>query len=332
MKMKSYTIALSTTLALGGCASTVDYSDFVIKLDKAINDYATSIQAIDADITARQNTELKKNVAAGKLLLDTAGNECAAGKEKCSLIVQKADTGKLILVSAYPIQSSMPKGLKALELVKTYVGNLKSIVEADTAAKVTASANATLGSLEEISNQLAKENGNDTGKTNKITEYKEPIVGLIGWITDKYVDHVKTEALAKATRDAHKSIKDLTKFYAIAAQSQKLAEFAGFHSAFVKSQENYDANPITESSVGMYVSAAADYEVALKAQAANPLKAFESAHEELRKQLNGEDNKKTTLVDVASAIERLEQEAKKIKDLVDAFKKKSDSANNGGQS
>lgn len=60
MKMKSYTIALSTTLALGGCASTVDYSDFVIKLDKAINDYATSIQAIDADITARQNTELKK--------------------------------------------------------------------------------------------------------------------------------------------------------------------------------------------------------------------------------------------------------------------------------
>jgi len=329
---KSYAVALSVTLVLSGCATTADYSESVSRLEKAINDSATSIEAIDSDITARKNAKLKKEVVAGKLLLDAANNECAAGKEKCSLTVRESKDGKIILVSAYPLQSSMPKGLKALNMVKNYISRLKSIVEADTAAKVTASANATLGSLEEITNQLAKANGNATSEKNKITEYKEPAMGLIEWITDKYVERVKAEALAKATRDAHAVIKDLTIFYATAAQSQKLAEFSGFHDVFVKKQESYDNNPVTANSVDSYVSATADYEIILKAQTANPLKAFETAHEKLMKQLNGEADKKATLVDVSSAIERLEQEAKKVKALVDAFKKKSNSTNNGDQS
>jgi archaellum component FlaC len=331
VKTKSILVMFIVTFFLGGCATIADYSEPVSRLEKAINDSATSIEAIDTDITARQNRKLKEKIIAGSLLLDATNNECAAGKDNCSLIVLQETEGVAKAVSAYPLKSSMPKAIEAMDQVKMYVGRLKSIVDADTAAKVTASANATLGSLEEIANQIANESGQASISKNKITEYKEPVMGLIEWITNKHVERVKKEALAKATRDAQPVIEGLTTFYATAAQSQKLAEFSGFHDSFIKNQEKFDDIPVTSSAVDSYVLAAANYQVALKAQAANPLKAFETAHEKLKKQLNGEDDKKTTLADVAAAIERLEQEVKKIKELVDSFKKSNDT-NNGDQS
>ena len=328
MKLKYILLTTGVAMVLGGCSTTADYSESVLRLEKAINDSATSIEAIDSDITERQNKKLKHGVISKSLLLDAADNECAAGKEKCSLIVLKSEGGNAVKVSVYPLKSSMPKGLQALEQVKTYVGRLKSIVDADTASKVTASANATLGSLEEIANQLANEGAQESSKENIITEYKEPVMGLIEWITDRYVERVKKEALAKATLEAHPVIKDLTVFYATAAKAQKLAEFSGFQDEFVKKQEAFDNNLATSDSVDSYVAAATNYQVALKAQAANPLKAFESTHDELKKQLNGEDDERTTLADVAAAIERLEQEVKTIKELVDSFKNTNE-ANNG---
>ncbi|WP_461535241.1 hypothetical protein [Spongorhabdus nitratireducens] len=325
-------IALSISLLIGGCASTSDYSESILRLDKAINDSATTIQAIDTDITAKNNAKLKEKIISGELLLETAKGECAAGTNSCSLTVHEARDGENTLVSSYPIQSSMPKGLKALDMVKTYAGRLKSIVEADTAAKVVASANATLGSLEQMTNQLAKENRSTHSSVNKITEYKKPVMGVIEWVTDKYVERVKVEALAQTTQDAHLVIQDLTAFYATAAQSQKLAKFAGQHTVFMKKQETYDDSSATSKSVDAYVSAAADYDVALKAQTANPLKAFEAAHEALMKQLNGVSDEQATLVEVASALDQLEQEVSKIKALIDAFKNNKKETNKGDQS
>lgn len=328
MSLKTILLTAGVAVVLGGCSTTADYSESVLRLEKAINDSSTSIETIDSDITTRQNKKLKSDVTSKSLLLDAADNECAAGKEKCSLIVLKSEGGVAVKVSAYPLKSSMPKGIQALEQVKLYVGRLKSIVDADTASKVTESANATLGSLEEIANQLASEDAQEFSKENKITEYKEPVMGLIEWITDRYIERVKKEALAKATLEAHPVIQNLTAFYATAANAQKLAELSRFHEEFVKKEESFDRNSVTSDSIDAYVAAATNYEVALKAQAADPLKSFESAHEKLKKQLNGEDDEKTTLTDVAAAIERLEQEVKKVKELADLFKKTND-ANNG---
>lgn len=323
MRLKLFTAGVAIVLA--GCSTTAEYSESVSRLENAINDSATSIASIDSAITTRQNKRLKDRVIANSLLLDSAGNECAAGKEGCSLIVLESEAGAVERVSTYPLKSSMPKGIKALEQIKVYVGRLKSIVDADTAAKVTESANATLGSLEDIVNQLANDGAQNSSKGNKITEYKEPAMGLFGWLTSRYVERVKKEALAKATLEAHPVIEDLTAFYAGAAQAQKLAEFSGHHAAFVKKQEAFDDSPATSASIDAYVTAAMNYDLALKAQAANPLKAFEIAHGKLKQQLNGEDDEKTTLVDVAAAIERLEQEATTVKKLVDSFRNSNDS-------
>lgn len=329
---KLYFATFGLILGLTGCVTTADYSDSVLRLEKAITDSAISIEAIDADITTRRNAKIKKEIIDGTLLLDTKEEECAAGKEECSLeVAKKIDNGQLETVSDYPVKSNMPKGIKALNQVKIYVGRLKSIVEAETAAKITASANATLGSLEDIANQIAKESGKTPSQSNKITEYKEPVMGLVEWITNKYIDRVKKDALSKATREAHPIIKDLTVFYATSAQSQKLAEFSGFHDAFVKRQEEFDDKNklLTSNIVDAYVLDASNYDVALKAQTANPLKTFEAAHEKLMYQLNDQNEKKTSLAEVSATIEQLEQEAKKIKELVDSFKK-TNSTNNGG--
>ena len=316
-------ITLSTALFLNGCATTADYSAPVLRLEQAINDSSNLIESIDAELTARQNAVLKNKIVAEELLLDVAHDECAAGKKKCTLSVLSVKDGITARISDYPLMSTMPKGLLALQMVKTYVSRLKSIIEADTTGKVTASANETLGTLEGIANRLELESGKPAGKSQKIAEYKEPVIGLIEWITEKYVEQVKKEALAKAMKEAHPLIEDLTEFYATAAQSLKIAVFAETHIAFKDNQEKYDnQDQIAESSVDAYVQAAEDFDAALKAEAANPLEAFKAAHGKLMKQLNGEDAKENTLADVASAIERLEQEAKAIRALVDGFKKK----------
>lgn len=323
MKTRLLLVAASTAFILTGCATTADYSEPILRIEQAINDSASSIESIDKNLTALKNTYLKKKIVNGTLLLEAPDNQCAAGTKGCSLVVLKRQGSEAVFESNYPLNSIIPNGLKALQMMKTYVSRLKSIIEADTAAKITASANATLGSLEEISNRIAQEKGEPVSGAHKITEYKEPVIGLIEWITERYVERVKKEALAKATNDAHPIIVDLTKFYGTAAQSLKVAEFSGALVSFKDKQEKFDdLDEITESSINTYVQAANDFDAALKAEAANPIKAFETAHEILAKQLNRKNDKKITLADVASAIERLEHEAKAIKALVDGFTEK----------
>lgn len=324
MKYNLLLLTSGVTFILSGCTTITDYSESVSRLERAIDESVTSIEAIDADMTAKQNKELKKMIMSNQLLLNPAENACAQGEQQCSLVTLKASEGKVEKYRAYPLTSMMPNSIKALEQVKLYVSRLKAIVDADTASKVTESVNATLGSLEQISSQLASEGAQGVNKENKISEYKAPIVGLIEWVTDKYVERVKKDALAKATLEAEPIIAKLTAFYAVSADAQKQADLAIFSKDFVNQQQQFDTVPITSASIDAYVSAAADYDVVLKAQAANPLLSFASAHEKLTAQLNGGGQASASLADVAAAIARLESEVKKVKALTDLFKKTND--------
>ena len=310
--LKAVRLAL-VSIMMSGCA-TVDYSELVLRLDQAINDSADTIESIDADLAAKKNAVQKDYIVNGDLLLSPATGQCAIGTGQCALVVVSHQGTN----TPYPLKSIMPKGLFALQAVKTYVGKLKSISEADTAAKIVASANSTLGSLEVISNQLGKVSGK-SGKKNMLTDYKVPVTGFIEWLSTRYVKHIKTKALAEATKKAHPIIEELTGFYETAARSLVLIEFAESHGNFVKQQDLFDNQSITTSTVDAYVRAAANYDVALKVTAVKAFNAFNIAHEKLMKQLNGED--KVTLVEVASTMEYLEEEAKAIKAAVDAFTK-----------
>ncbi len=325
MYPKLFMATVGATFIISGCATTVDYSESITRIEKAIHDSATSIKVIDTNITAKKNAKLKNDIIAKKLILSEVG--CALGKKECTLIVDGNHCSYCPI--NYPIKTAIPKGMEALERVKIYVSGLKAIIEADTVAKVTASANVTLGSIE----KLARKDGQSDSETNKITECREPIVGLIGWISSKYVERIKTKALAKATRDAHNYITGLTSLYGLVGQIQAQVYLPKPHSIFLRKKDHFNAleavGAITASSVDAYVLAAAAYDAKLKISVANPFRAFESAHEKLMMQLNGKDKKNITLVDVAVAIEDLEQEVTKIKALAEGFKKKSNDANNG---
>ena len=310
--LKAMSLAL-VSIIMSGCA-TVDYSELVLRLDQAINDSADTIESIDADLTAKQNAVQKDYIVKGDLLLNPATGQCAIGTGQCTLVVVSRQGTN----TPYPLTSIMPNGLFALQAVKTYVGKLKSISEADTAEKIVTSANSTLGSLEAISNQLDKVSG-ESSKKNIITDYKEPVTGFIEWLSTRYVKHIKKKALAKATKKAHPIIEELTVFYETAARSLMLIEFAESHGNFVKKQDLFDSKSITKSTVDAYVRSASSYDVALKVTSVKAFNAFNIAHEKLMKQLNGAD--KVTLVEVVSTIEYLEEEAKIIKAAVDAFTK-----------
>ena len=326
MRIKLLCAATVCTLTLGGCASVTDYSDSVTRLNTALNTAATSIEAIDTNVTARTNQNIETGIINNEYLLTTADNECAAGTQNCSLVV----LSRTQKTTAYPLQSSIPKAIKALDLLKAYIANLQAIVDADTVSQVNNSVHTTLGSLDSIATQLSQESPGAARLQTRIAAYEEPAEQLIKWVVTKYVERAKVKALATATRNAQPVVSQLSVLYATAEDSVVLSEFAQSQKTFIAAQEQYDdATTQSATSIKAYVSAAAEYNGALHAQSSNPLTAFVTAHEALEQQLNG--NKKFSLANVAAAISDLETEVSEVQSLAAGFKEAKETINNGAQ-
>lgn len=312
MKLQSLLMVGAVIFCVSGC-STTDYSGSITRLNAAINDSALAIKAMDSDITRSRNELLKSNITKKIVNLTTKENSCHINAMDCKLIVQDK---KSSVVAEYPIVTSIPAGVFVIEQLQIYVGNLKSIVEADTSDKVVASASSTLVSLETIDSQLKILTKKEPVQST-IADYKEPVLGVIRWITTKYVERVKKDALARATRQAQPVIEDLTEYYAVTERSLVSIKLAEAGKIFVDAQDAYDAKK-TNSLLVSYVSAAPDYDSALKAKSAVPFNKFQEAHRKLKMQLNDE---KATLKDVAESLSALEADVKVVKELVDSFNK-----------
>lgn len=315
---------ISIAVLFSGCATKADYAQHISRLDKAVNDAATSIDTIDKKLTKEANRLQKEQIIAKKLLLMPKKGECNKNAKKCTLAVFGKKDEKVDILNEYPRKSIIPKGQVAIGKLKEYIKGLQSIIDADTASKVITNTNVTLDSLETTLNLLTKENIEAAKRAEKITAYKAPVKNVIEWSVEKYIMFVKRNALAKATQNANEIVKGLSEFYDLDAKSLNLLEFSKSDRAFRKGKNQFKFNPINEKSIDTYVKVASDYSIALKAKHVNPLKAFEIAHEKLTKQLN---NKEVTLKSVETSIKVLEKEVKLIKEFVKQFKEVSKGEN-----
>ena len=300
-----------------GCA-VVDYKQPVDTLNTAISDSAKTISALDDNRTQLHNEQLRELIQSGVLSLEIVDGSCALGTKKCSLRVLSKDQW----TNPFPATSLMPKARLALNGLTTYAQRLKAITDADTASQVATRANEALVSIQNLITTIATETGNKTS-SKTVAAFREPTVAVVEWFVTRYVEYVKSKALAQATKRAHPVILSLSDWYATSAEAVRLDELADANDKFMSAQNKFEANtPPTDAQVKVYVTAATKYDAALKAHAARPLEKFTVAHEKLMQELNGENG--VGLADAMAAIELLSTEAKAFKRLIEGFEKAMD--------
>ena len=303
-------------VALAAGCSVADYEKPIGDLSAAVETSITAVTALDQHMTEVQNERWRKGIVAGTVLLTTEDDACAIGTPGCALEVEMTDGSTHV----FPATSLMPKGRIGLQELKTYVANLKAIVDADTVEQIDKSTDETLGSLESLEAAIAKATG--APDTGRIARFQAPVAAAVNWLAGQYVDGVKFQALAHATREAQPVIDKLADLYATAASAVVAYQVGDATKTFVDKQTQFDdgaqGGRPTPALIDEYVQAAAAYDVVLKASAAMPLAEFAETHRMLEQQLNGDG--KITLAATLAAIQDLKQRALAFKAVVDGFK------------
>ena len=309
------TVAILTAGFATGC-SVADYMEPIRELHSAIEISIDSVEALDAQATEVRNARWRAAIVAGQALLTETDQQCADGTAACTLQIEFLDGSESTL---YPAITLMPKAKAGLEALRSYVGKLKSIVEADTVGKVTTAANAALGNAQKIEEAIAKANEKESDGT--VADFSQPSVAAIGWLVGQYVDYVKYRALAEATRRAQPIVARLASLHRTIGRAVTTLETADALKAFLAAQKQFDDadenGELTPVIVDQYVAAAAAYDISLKASMAAPLEAFSEAHAKLTKQLNREGS--TTLSDAYAAIAELRERTEALRSVVDGF-------------
>lgn len=303
-------------ITLSGCG-VADYNKPITELKDAIDSSIATIERIDSKLTSARNESWRNDIKDNKARLKPTARSCTLNSSGCSLVIEHLSPEA---TNPYPATSVLPKSQTGLAALKIYVANLKAIVEADTAGKITAHTNAALVSITKIEISVAKAQGQSEPK-GPIAAYSEPAGAMISWLVGQYVETVKYNALAKATKRAHPVIVKLNNLHATIGKAAAAHELGTAHKTFTKEKAKYrKTKPKSKPVVGAYVAAVVAYGKALKASAAEPLTAFTAAHEKLTKNLNGEGS--VTMADVLAAIGDLKEKAKTFKGLLDGLKKK----------
>lgn len=304
-------------IAVSSCSHVANYSETIGELKSALDSSTATLSGIDKKITEKRNEQWRTEIVSGRALLEIMDGSCAIGETECSLVVRHSGEEGV----KFPLSSVLVKSQGALTALNSYVADLKAIVDADTTGDIKIQTNKALLSLTEIEAAVAKANGQDLSK-GLIAAYSEPAGAWFNWALEQYVERLKYNSLAKATKRAHPAIIGLGNLMATVGEAAATQELSKAHGAYIKKFNEFtsadDSGAITEIVISEYVGAAAIYDQALKANAAEPLAAFTSTHEKLMQHLNNEGD--ISLADVMASIKDLKKRAKEFKTLVDGFK------------
>lgn len=319
----TYLGAVLAAVLLTACSNVIDYKKPVSDMSVALDDASNVINKYDQEQTKILNEKWRTALAASPATasLNPRDNQCSISGTGDNVII---DCSLEILLSGeteakpFPATSVITNSKKGLALLQSYVAGLKSIVDADTAAKVLAETNKTfthLSRLEETVLSKKKE-------TSKIATYTASISALTKWLAENYIDHLKYKSLAQATAKAHPSIIGLEELMAGIGNAVAKFNLTAADEAYLTTLDAYDTaaenKTLTDAKINAYVKAAAEYDQALKASAAEPLKAFRKAHRKMKEHLNGEGG--VSLSEVFTAVKDLKDRANEFKVIVDGFK------------
>lgn len=304
-------LAAVVLVIVSGCSVT-DYAPAVTKFSEATENAEKALVGLDQQVrdikAARQRA---RALAPGAQVLPHEG-DCRFESPRCRLDV--VDTGpRGLLIPESPI----PEVVSIMSDVRSYANNLTTLVNADTAAKASASVNAALANVEKIANTVAKHNKPDA-KDVSIPQFATPVGNAAGWIIGQYVARVQVSGLRDATRKADKVIESAGVLFnavgSVAQESTKVGpskEFEKRASAFEKEGGR------TGQILDKYTMAAVTLDRLLRVKVANVFTSMSEAHGALARRLQ---NDKLSLASVIAKIESFASEAEQLFKIIEDLK------------
>ncbi len=247
----------------------------------------------------------------GKLLARVMGGDCLPVSKRCRLESVARDGSKQAL-SPGP---ALKKTIIIMRSIRSYGDHLLSIVNDDTAAKVEASVNATLGRVAALTDTITKLGGVGVASPIDLKPFVTPVGQAVNWVIGHYLAKLKLDALKRATQDSKTVVANaaalLTKIGGIASSGPKVT-FANL----VSTRTDAFRTHRTQSNLGALIKAAENYDAYLIAKPDDIFTKLGTAHGALVDHLQ---NNEISLASVSKQIAAFASEAKTLADILKKF-------------
>lgn len=302
------TIAAAFLLALTAC-STTDYSKPVNTFAAATGDAESALADLNTEVTEAYKGVLDERILSGRALLRAAGPECQTAAERCRLTVTSA-AGDEFYPPAFPLaQMSLLMGQ-----ISAYAGNLKTLLEADTASQAAGHVNAALGSVQNLAETVAKASAEPGATPVAVPAFATPTGAAVNWAVGQYVETVKHKGLQRATEAAKPVVRAAADLFAQTATVVADVPRATLAEEVSLANDAYQDDHRNKASLTKLVQTAAKYDALLTANPPLVFQRLGDAHDALADALQGGD------VTLSAAIGKIDAFAAEAQNLAKILK------------
>lgn len=307
--LKRTTIILAALVIVSACSVT-DYTPAVTKFSEATENSERALVGLDQKARDIRAAWLQARVlAGGGVDVQMASGECDDDSSRCRLMVVVDGVQTEFLVPESPI----PDVLIVMAEIRRYANNLSALINADTAAKASASVNAALGSIEELAKTL--NNIDPTKKTKPIKAFATPVGQATTWLIGQYVVRVKLKGLKRATKAADGTIADAANVFRVVEGFVTSSVTSKFSEDVELVETKFDDNR-TSQNLRRWNQSAEVYDKLLRASAADIFGSMAEAHNALTQRLQ---NDKLSLASALAKIEAFAMEAEKLAKIIEGL-------------
>jgi hypothetical protein len=291
-------IVASLGIQVAACSVT-NFRKPVEEFAQATKDTTDALVGLDKQVTGGYADLLRKRVLEGKLLVQLEGRDCLTESERCRIVVKNRQGD----VEPFPPDSPMRNMLTLMRSIQ---------VNADTAAQVSTDVSATVGSLKNLAESVAKLKGPDNTGSVRLADYATPVGNLVNWLAGQYIASVQLDGLRRATLDARPVIAGATDVFAVAANESSMVPRA-LMSEEVASGIDALRPKASERSLDEVVAIAARYDGLLRGKPAAVFKQLRNSHDALVAKIQDEN---VSLAEVIARIETFAAEAQALAAIV----------------
>lgn len=309
-----YRMVLSACLlGLVAACSAVDYQKPVSTFSAATENATNAMVALNQQVTQSYADRIRTAALNGNTLIKAKDGDCELTSDRCRLVTVKSDRSEELFVPD-PVLGNI---VALMRQIDAYAKGLTDIVNADTAAKVAAHVNSTLGSVENLAKTV--DGLADSNLAGNVTAYKTSVGKLVNWLVGKYVANVQVSGLRRATEAADPVIMEAASIFketaAIAAVISVIGPQKKFEVARQKFEDDEGAGRAgnLERNLNAMASTAAAYDRILLAKPSSVFAKLGEAHAALTASLHDDD---VSLVTALAKIEVFAAEAQALIDIV----------------
>jgi hypothetical protein len=298
-------------LAVAGC-STTDYTKPVNDFAAATGNAKTALSDLNIQVTDAYRGVLDEAILKGEVQLKPRRGECLASSERCQLTIVDMSGTEL---EPYPPQPPLTRMTLLMAEIDRYAGNLKALLEADTAQKVEMQVNAALGSIQNLASRVSELQAGSGTPRPEVPQFATPTGEAVNWVLGKYIERVKYRGLQRATEAAKPVVRDAADLFT--ATSEVIADVPNNTLAQeVTTGQTAMLTNRSPSAIASLAQSAARYDALLTAGPSTVFQRMGDAHDALADSLQSEEfNLATAIAKIEAFAAEAEQLARILKEL-----------------